>query len=54
LFGVIPDEWLSILTEPEGRCFASTTDDDGAIQELTDARAKIDAALAKVKARAGA
>lgn len=53
LFGVLPDEWLSILTEPEGRCFASTEDDDGTIAELEAAAKQVSAALAKAKARAG-
>lgn len=54
LFGVIKDEWLSVLTEPEGKCFSSTGDDDGAVAELTEARDHLNAALAKVKARASA
>lgn len=54
LFGVIPDVWLSLLTEPEGRCFASTTDGEGALSELQDVRAKLDVAIEKVKSKLGA
>lgn len=54
LFGVIPDEWLSVLTEPEGRVFVKSDEDDGTIAELENARNQINAALARVKAKAGA
>ncbi|MBB3956862.1 hypothetical protein [Novosphingobium sediminicola] len=47
LFGVIPDELLSILTEPEGRCFAAFANDDDGLKELMDAREKLDAAITK-------
>lgn len=53
LFGVLPDEWLSILTEPEGRCFARVDEDDGTIRELENARKQIDAALSRVRAKVG-
>lgn len=32
LFGVVPDDLLSILTEPEGRCIATIADDDGSAE----------------------
>ena len=55
LFGAIPDEWLSILTEPEGRCFSRTDDDEGAAtREVEQAKASLDRALAKLKAGARA
>ena len=50
LFGVIPDEWLSILTEPEGRCFHGTTqgekDAEAAIRAI---RESCDRALADIR-----
>lgn len=55
LFGVIPDEWLSILTEPEGRVFSRSDEaDDGQIKALQEAHKQIGEALAKAKAKAGA
>ena len=54
LFGVIPDEWLSILTEPEGRVFAKSEEEDCAIRELEAAQRQIAVALARVRAKAGA
>ncbi len=53
LFGVIPDEWLSILTEPEGRVFAKSEEEDCAIRELESAQRQIAAALARVRKNAG-
>lgn len=53
LFGVIPDEWLSLLTEPEGRCFASTSEDDeAAARELKAIKEAADRALSRLKATA--
>lgn len=53
LFGVIPDEWLSILTEPEGRCFHGTTqaekDAEAAIRTIRDS---CDRALADMRGEA--
>lgn len=47
LIGTIPDDWLSILTEPEGRCLSKVNEDDDGIAELERARAALDAAIAK-------
>ena len=53
LFGVLPDEWLSLLTEPEGRCFSKTSDDEGAAaREVEVAKAALDRALGKLKSSA--
>lgn len=46
LFKAIPNDLLSILTEPEGKCFASSADTDEA-RELHEIRTKLDALMAK-------
>jgi len=50
LFGVIPDEILSILTEPEGRCFHGTTKaEQDAEANLIAIRDAADKALAAMR-----
>jgi hypothetical protein len=51
LFKAIPDELLSMLTEPEGRVFAAKFDDDGTA-ELEEAQKLIAAAAGKRRAQA--
>lgn len=46
LFKAIPDDLLSILTEPEGRVFAAKSEDDGTA-ELEEAQRLIASACAK-------
>lgn len=46
LFKAIPNDLLSILTEPEGRCFA-TVDDDDDLTELMTAHENLSAAIIK-------
>lgn len=47
LIGTIPDDWLSILTEPEGRCLSKVNDEDDGVAELERARDALNAAIAK-------
>ena len=54
LFGAIPDEWLSVLTEPEGRVFTKSDEDDITIQEVQAAAKQLNAALSRMRAKAGA
>ena len=52
LFGVLPDDWLSILFEPEGRCITQPTTDDG--EALAAMQAARDALDAQIKRKAPA
>lgn len=50
LFGVVPDDILSILTEPEGRCFHGTTDAEREAEaRLLAIREAADQALAAMR-----
>lgn len=51
LFKAIPDELLSILTEPEGRVFAAKSEDDGTA-ELEEAQRLLAIGTAKKKGSA--
>ena len=54
LFGVIPDDILSILTEPEGRCFHGTTKAEREAEaRLKSIRDEVDRALAAMRGDAG-